>query len=69
MLLGVLNNQAGAPRDIVIFNAGVALYAANVASSIEEGLALAKETLASGQALAKLHQWLAFTQGVNNPQG
>ena len=32
MLLGVLDNQPGAPRDIVILNAGAALYAANVAS-------------------------------------
>jgi anthranilate phosphoribosyltransferase len=60
----VLNNQEGAPRDIVTFNAGVALYAANVSPSIEAGLALAKKTLASGAALAKLHQWLAFTQKV-----
>jgi len=64
MLLSVLNNQDGAPRDIVVFNAGVALYAANVAASIEEGLVLAKETLACGAALKKLHQWLAFTQQV-----
>ena len=64
MLLSVLNNQDGPPRDIVVFNAGVALYAANVAPSIEEGLVLAKKTLASGAALKKLHQWLAFTQHV-----
>jgi len=64
MLLSVLNNQDGPPRDIVVFNAGVALYAANVAPSIEEGLVLAKKTLASGAALKKLHQWLAFTQQV-----
>ena len=64
MLMGVLNNHEGAPRDIVIFNAGVALYAANVSPSIEEGLALARQTLASGAALAKLNQWLAFTKKV-----
>ena len=64
MLVSVLNNQDGPPRDIVVVNAGVALYAANVAPSIEEGLVLAKKTLASGAALKKLHQWLAFTQQV-----
>ena len=37
MLLGVLDNQHGAPRDIVILNAGVALYAANVVDSHEGG--------------------------------
>ena len=36
MLLGVLDNQPGAPRDIVILNAGAALYAANVADSMKE---------------------------------
>jgi len=62
MLMQVLHNQDGPPRDIVLFNAGVALYAANVVKSIEEGLVLAKETLASGAALKKLQQWLTFTQ-------
>jgi anthranilate phosphoribosyltransferase len=56
MLLGVLDNQAGPARDIVVFNAGVALYAANVVQSIEAGLALAREALASGAAKTKLDQ-------------
>jgi anthranilate phosphoribosyltransferase len=56
MLLGVLDNQAGPARDIVVFNAGVALYAANVADRIEVGLALAREALASGAAKSKLDQ-------------
>jgi anthranilate phosphoribosyltransferase len=56
MLLGVLDNQAGPARDIVVFNAGVALYAANVVQSIEAGLALAREALASGAATTKLDQ-------------
>jgi hypothetical protein len=32
MVLAVLDNQAGPPRDIVALNAGIALYAANVAT-------------------------------------
>jgi len=48
----------------VVFNAGVALYAANVVKSIEDGLVLARETLASGAAKRKLDQWLSFTQQV-----
>jgi hypothetical protein len=39
MLLGVLDNQPGAPRDIVVLNAGAALYAANVTDSIQAGIA------------------------------
>jgi len=54
MLLGVLNNQAGAPKDIVVLNAGVALYAANVAASMADGIALARKAIESGAAKAKL---------------
>ena len=56
MLLGVLDNQAGPACDIVVLNAGVALYAANVVDSIEAGIARAREVLASGAAKAKLDQ-------------
>ncbi len=56
MLLGVLDNQPGAARDIVMLNAGVALYAANVADSMADGIARARETIASGAAKAKLEQ-------------
>lgn len=54
MLLGVLNNRAGAPKDIVVLNAGVALYAANVAPSMAEGIVLARQAIESGAAKAKL---------------
>ena len=56
MLLGVLDNQPGAARDIVTLNAGVALYAANVAGSMADGIARAREVIASGAAKAKLEQ-------------
>ncbi len=62
MLRGVLDQQPGAARDIVLLNAGAALYAANVASSIAEGIARAREALDSGAAKAKLAQYVAFTQ-------
>jgi anthranilate phosphoribosyltransferase len=38
MLMGVLDNQPGAARDIVMLNAGVALYAANVAGTMKDGM-------------------------------
>ena len=59
MLLGVLNNEAGPALDIVVLNAGAALYAANVADSIEAGIARAREALASGAAKTKLDQLIA----------
>jgi anthranilate phosphoribosyltransferase len=62
MLQGVLDNQEGPARDIVVFNSAVALYAANVVDSVEAGLAPARAALASGAAKAKLQQLIARTQ-------
>ena len=64
MLQGVLDNQEGPARDIVVFNSAVALYAANVVESIEAGLAPARVALASGAAKAKLQQLIARTQQI-----
>jgi anthranilate phosphoribosyltransferase len=62
MLRGVLDNEPGAARDIVMINAGAALYAANVATSIADGLARARVAIESGAAKAKLAQFVAFGQ-------
>jgi anthranilate phosphoribosyltransferase len=62
MLRGVLDNEPGAARDIVLINAGAALYAANVASSIADGLSRARVAIESGAAKAKLAQFVAFGQ-------
>jgi anthranilate phosphoribosyltransferase len=59
LLRSVLDDEPGPARDIVLLNAGVALYAANVSSTMAEGVALARETIASGRALAKMHQFVA----------
>ena len=59
MLLGVLDNQPGPARDVVVLNAGAALYAANVVDSIEAGIARAREALTSGAARTKLDQLIA----------
>ena len=65
MLMGVLDNQPGAAHDIVVLNAGAALYAANVVSSIEAGIARAREVLASGAAKAKLAQLVAVAHQLS----
>ena len=62
MLHAVLDNEPGPVRDIVLLNAGVSLYAANVTASMADGVALAREALASGKALAKMHQFVARTK-------
>jgi hypothetical protein len=53
-----LANEDGPARDIVLLNAGAALYAANVAATMVDGVRRAREAVASGQALARLHQFV-----------
>ncbi|MFD0668097.1 anthranilate phosphoribosyltransferase [Ramlibacter sp. MAHUQ-53] len=54
MLLDVLDNRPGPARDIVLLNAGVALYAANVADTMKAGIDKARAAIESGAARAKL---------------
>ena len=61
MLRGVLAGDAGPAHDIVCLNAGAALYAANVASSIADGLQRAQAAIDSGAALNKLKELVAYT--------
>lgn len=60
-LLGVLENQPGPALEIVCLNAGAALYAANLVPDIGAGIALARETIASGKARAKLDAFVKVT--------
>lgn len=48
------NRGTQAQRDVVLLNAAAGIYVAGAAQSVGEGMALAREALASGQALAKL---------------
>lgn len=57
-----LGNVPGTARDIVAFNAGLAIYAGNGASSIEDGLKIAFDTIASGAARAKLDEFCTYTR-------
>jgi anthranilate phosphoribosyltransferase len=62
MLLSVLDNQPGPARDIVVFNAGAALYAANVVANIQDGIVRAREALASGAAKGRLEKLVALSR-------
>ena len=62
MLEQALAGERGVPHDIVCLNAGAALYAANVVESIADGIALARATIASGAARAKMQAFVAATQ-------
>ncbi len=63
-LIEALDNQPGIAREIVVLNAGAALYTAGLASSIQDGIALARATLASGAARARLDLFIHTTQSL-----
>ncbi|WP_256081901.1 anthranilate phosphoribosyltransferase [Massilia sp. YIM B04103] len=63
-VLEALQGVPGPASDIVALNAGTALYAAGVASSIEDGLQRARQAVSSGAALAKLKQFVEVTQAL-----
>jgi anthranilate phosphoribosyltransferase len=65
MLMGVLDNQPGPAKDIVALNAGAALYAANVTSSMAQGLSRAQEAIESGAAKARLEKFVAATKSLS----
>jgi len=62
MVIAALDNIEGTPREIVILNAGVALYAANVADSIGDGISRARSAIASGAAKKVLGHFVATTK-------
>jgi len=62
MMRGVLDNRPGPARDVVIFNSGVALYAANIADSIPDGIARAREVIEFGAAKARLETFIQYNR-------
>ena len=68
VLQRVLANEPGPARDIVLMNAGAALYAADVAGSLADGIERAREALASGRAAEKLEQFVRATQRLAQAQ-
>ena len=60
----VLDDQPGPAHDIVLLNAGAALYAANVAADIGDGIARARTALSSGAARARLEQLVRVSQDL-----
>jgi anthranilate phosphoribosyltransferase len=65
MVQAVLENERGPARDIVIFNAGVALYAANICGSIADGIGKARGAIESGAAKAKLQQLIDLSKKLS----
>ena len=64
MLRAVLDGTPGPAHDIVLLNAGVALYAAGVAPTMADGIGRARQAVESGAARAKLGEFVARTQAL-----
>ena len=63
ILRGVLGGTVDGPkRDVVVLNAGAALYAGGLAAALPDGIALAREVIDSGAALAMLDEFITYTQ-------
>lgn len=62
MVKSVLDNHAGAALDIVLLNAGAAIYAANIADTMAAGIAKAQQVIASGAAKAKFEALIAYSK-------
>jgi anthranilate phosphoribosyltransferase len=63
LLRGVLDNRPGAARDIVMLNAGAAIYAAGIADTLAAGIVRAGEMIAGGQARERLDALIRVSQG------
>jgi anthranilate phosphoribosyltransferase len=61
MVLSVLDNKSGPARDIVMLNAGAAIYVSGLAQDLAAGVVKAREMIESGKARAKLDELVKFT--------
>jgi len=63
---GVFDGERGPARDIVLLNAGMALYVAGLADSLHDGLERVADELDSGRARAKVKQVAAASQRIKS---
>jgi anthranilate phosphoribosyltransferase len=59
-----LNGKGGAIGDIVLLNSAAGLYTSGVASSLKEGIDIARATVLSGDAIRKLNEFVDFTKSI-----
>ncbi len=63
--LGKRKTQAGVKAaDMIALNAGAAIYAAGVASTVAEGVVMAQDTIASGLALERITELASYTEAL-----
>ena len=64
MLLSALEGNDSPALNVVLLNAGAALYTANLAPSLRDGIAMARAAIANGAARKKVDELAAFTQSA-----
>ncbi|HKJ76885.1 MAG TPA: anthranilate phosphoribosyltransferase, partial [Gammaproteobacteria bacterium] len=64
MIRTVLDGREGPAHDVVVLNAGAAVYAAGVAESLEQGVERAREAVAGGAARRVLERLVEFTNDL-----
>ena len=64
MVLSVLDNESGSAKDIVMLNAGAAIYVAGIANDLWGGVTKAREMIETGKARAKLDALVKFTSAL-----
>jgi len=65
IIRSVLEDHAGPARDIVMLNAGAAIYAAGLADSLKGGVAMADAAISSGEARNRLDKLVVLTQSFD----
>jgi len=64
VIRSVFNNEPGPALDIVLLNAGAAIYVSGIAQSIDEGIEMAQDAIGSGLAGEKLKDLISFSECV-----
>ncbi len=63
IMLEVLDDKDGPARDIVVLNAGAAIYAADLVASLDDGVQKAREVISSGAARERLNRLVQVSNG------
>lgn len=66
IIRGVFAGQAGPARDIVLLNAGAAIYAADLVDSLEAGVKRAAEVIDAGQVADRLEALAGFSRSLTD---
>jgi anthranilate phosphoribosyltransferase len=64
IIRSILDGVSGGASDLALLNAGAAVYVGGRADSVGEGIKVARETLLSGSAKKKLHDWIEASNSV-----